>query len=46
MLKKMSNLPKTQFKFEALEERLEMRWRVVLFGVVIYDSYDGWFPQF
>lgn len=42
----MKNLTKTSFKFEALEERLEMRWRISLFGLIIYDSRDGWFPQF
>jgi hypothetical protein len=42
----MLNHAEKQFKYEVLEERLEMRWRISLFGIILYDSEDGWFPQF
>jgi hypothetical protein len=42
----MPHLPNQHFKFEALEQRLEMSWRISILGIIIYDSEDGWFPQF
>lgn len=36
----------SKYSYEQLEERLEMRTTISLFGIIIYDTEDGWFPQF